>query len=197
MGKYFEAVHPYLTSHQKLSNRFRPPRNTVISDAENPWKENEAMELIFGLSGIVYAGVLSSLNFSVDDPVKIARLPHKNTPNRKKIIEDTINARGAAVSQLFPKEDLTSKCINRDLSLLGIVGLGLIRTIFPDNTGEAMIRLSAISILLRNDPFAVLIRERFPQAFNGLKDVQLLLREQNLIGLPPKQLKEIYDTLNL
>lgn len=196
MGKYFEAVHPYLTSHQKLSNRFKPPKNTIISGAENPWKENEAMELVFGLSGIVYAGVLSSLDFSVD-PVKIAKLPHKNTPNRKKIIKDTIEARKVAVSQLFPKDDLTAECVNKDLSLLGIVGLGLIRTIFPDNTGEAMIRLSAISILLRNDPFAVLIRERFPQAFNGLKDVQLLLREQNLIGLPPKQLKEIYSTLNL
>jgi len=196
MGKYFEAVQLYLTSHQKLSDKFKAPRNTITSGAENLWKENEAMELIFGLSGIVYAGVLSSLDFSVD-PVKIAKLPHRNIPNRKKIIENTIEARKVAASQLFPKDDLTSECVNRNLSLLGIVGLGLIRTIFPDSTGEAMIRLSAISILLRNDPFAVLIRERFPQAFNGLKDVQSLLKEQNLIGLPPKQLKQIYDTLNL
>ena len=200
MGQYFEAVQPYTGFHSKLYSNFYVSKHAVAEafDIEG-WREKRAIELLLNMSAVAHIGLMSALGEDKDELKRIIEFQkniRKGASKRVKNIIDLIEARQLSINTMFPRE-LLPEDVNAEITLLGMFGLGLLRTVYPDQAGEGQIRIFTISLLIRKDPFAALIRETFPEHFNGFETVREFLLEEKLNKLPPKQMTTAYQMLNL
>lgn len=199
MGKYFEAIEPYTFFHPKLLHIFRPPNIIKPGIHYDNWREIKAKGLVLDLSAIAHLEMLRALNIKKDAVKRtIASSEHIKSGERKRKerIEELIEARRLSIGVLFPKEELPQD-IKANISLLGLVGLGMLSVIYPDKIGEGMLRIFIISLLIKKDSFSALVREKFSGYFNGYKDIDELSREIYMSKLPPKHFKQVYHFLNL
>jgi len=190
-GKYYSQIKPILKIYPDLASFFNPP-SLCMDEAE--FQESKALELVYITTAIAYLGILDGLNLEMklEKAIETIKLPKKNTKHRKKMMTELIEVRKIAIQGLFPKDQIPES-IKSELSILGLVGLGLLRMIAPDDFRNGMVRLGIVGLLLQEDPFAALIRERYPSQFDGAITLADLLRDKNFIGLPPKEIKRLLN----
>ena len=132
-------------------------RNTSDKDR---WREARAREQIYRLSGIAYLGVLPLLGIDGNlDIVKVLAFSNLKTGNRKQLMDRAIEARLACVDSL---------CVDKifpDLQLIGLTGLGLLKSLDPNKRDVSQWREDVIEILAKKDRKAHELCLEYPEIF--------------------------------
>ena len=132
-------------------------RNTSDKDT---WGEARAREQIYRLSGIAYLGALPLLGIDGNlDIVKVLVSFNLKTGNRKQLMDRAIEARLACVDSLCADKNFP------DLQLIGLAGLGLLKSLDPNKRDISQWREEVVKILAEKDRKAHELCLEYPEIF--------------------------------
>jgi len=192
MGKYYEAIqqfpHILLLKPKILGNR-----EAIL--------ESQALSLVYGLSGIVMAGVFSDFfrkHIGDEDNTFILKQYIQGASNYRKQKEAIIEFRRTSIPALVPeKEKIDQKINEQKIGILSLVSLGILSLIHTNNIRDAIVKHQALVNIYRYDPLAALVHFTYPKAFSGYQTLEELLRIQNLTSLQKNELKQIFELCTL
>jgi len=191
MGKYYEAVQQF--PHIILPKPFQLGNREAI-------QESQALRFVYGLSGIVMAGVFSDFfRKCTDGGINALNLSQyvRGASNIRKHKDAIIEFRRVSIPSLVPeKEKIDQKINEQKISILGLVSLGILSLIHTNNIRDAIVKHQALVYIYRNDPLAALVHYTYSKTFNGYQTLDELLAIQDLTSLQKNELKQIFELCN-